>query len=779
MTTTRCERPDCPGGGVISETGFCDVCFRAPEPGAPGRSAPPVSAQATAGDSSGGSRQGAARVADSSVRPAPEPVPVVPETLDLDGLVVLPDVLVADAAQAVMPEARVPSRGRKCGFRGCDEIVGIGYGGEPPEESGFCPRCGARYSFKPHLRPGDMVGPHYRVLGYLTPGGYGWVYLAEDIRVPDHKVVLKGQINAGDEVSQQSAEVERDRLTFLKHRDIVRIITYEPHQSDDQEEPAGYIVMEYIGGQSLRELLNLSDTELEKLFHGRFGIDHVVTYGCKILGALEYLHGLGLLYCDMKPDNVMHYGHEIKIIDLGAVREIENDPSQQIYDRHYAPPASERESRGFHIDTDLYTVGKTLAELATRATPATGLAARSFDRLIARATAKEPAARFTSAAEMSRQLWEVLRENRALTFQEQYPERSTRFEPTAELFGRTLGTVRGLPHWTERQPEGGGGEGPGSLPPRLEIDPPAPAEAAAALPVPLPDPDDPATVVLTQQATGSPERIAERAENDPVLRTVEAALWLCRAYLARQDTENASAWLDEAVRRVAERSTAEYDWRLPWHRGVLELVRGQVSNAADEFAATYSLLPGEWAPKLALGYCSESIGERDSYTEAYYEAVWQRHRSQGSAALGLVRVHLRRGEREAAVKVLDGVPTTSRHYDTARIAAVRILAGRVGDKSPTGAQLTEAARRLDLLDLDAPMRARLLAEIMETASACRPDEGWGPRFRGDVFGPDDTARSLDGLYFKALSDLADQVNDVDELGDLLDRAYRVRPVTTF
>ncbi|WP_329454906.1 hypothetical protein [Streptomyces sp. NBC_01497] len=49
---------------------------------------------------------------------------------------------------------------------------------------------------------------------------------------------------------------------------------------------------------------------------------------------------------------------------------------------------------------------------------------------------------------MSRQLWEVLREHRALTYDEEIPERSTLFAPTAELFGGGLGTVRSLSHWT-------------------------------------------------------------------------------------------------------------------------------------------------------------------------------------------------------------------------------------------------------------------------------------------------------------------------------------------
>lgn len=229
-------------------------------------------------------------------------------------------------------------------------------------------------------------------------------------------------------------------------------------------------------------MLRAPDEELAELFGEPFGIDHVLTYGCKILGALEYLHDQGLLYCDMKPENVIHYGREIKVIDLGAVRRIDDGATGLVYTPRFAPPRRERESRGFAVDTDLYTVGRTLQALAARTAPAAGLAARSFDRLIGRATHDEPAARFTSAPQMSRQLWEVLREHRALSGHEQYPERSTRFEPNAVLFGAALGTVPSPAHWTGRT---------GEAPPDLAIGPPGPQEAARGLPVPIPDPRTP------------------------------------------------------------------------------------------------------------------------------------------------------------------------------------------------------------------------------------------------------------------------------------------------
>ncbi|GGP87774.1 serine/threonine-protein kinase [Streptomyces roseolilacinus] len=752
MTTpapTPCTRAGCTG--TLMVTGFCDTCHRLPPAlAAPAPTVPePPPFAPTAPE-------------PAAPRPA---APAGPAPLDRDGLVLLPHITAPDPGVAAGTTARPPTGGRRCGFENCTGTIGIGYDGGPAPDHGFCPECGRPYSFEPRLRPGDTVGGHYRVLGYLAAGGLGWVYLAEDTKVPDHLVVLKGLINTSDAVARRSAVEERRSLTTLHHRDIVRIITYVQHQAPGDDEPTGYIVMEYIAGRSLAWIRYASDEELTETFGRPFGIDHVLTYGCKILGALEYLHDQGLLYCDMKPDNVIHYGRDIKVIDLGAIRRVDDRASGLVYTRDYAPPKRERDRRGFHVDTDLYTVGRTLQALATRATPASGLAARSFDALVRRATHPEPAARFASAAEMSRQLWEVLREHQALTWHEPYPERSTRFAPTAALFGSALGTPPDLGHWTAAP------DGPRTLPVRA----PDPREAARGLPVPLPDPDDPAAALLAGLAARSPGRIAEQAAHDPAFGTVETALWLCRAYADRGAPGEAERWLGTAGRLGAD----EYDWRIPWHRGLLRLAEGQVRAAEEEFAAVYAALPGEWAPKLALGYCAEYLDADEQRTRDYYEAVWQRDRTQGSAAFGLVRVHLRRGDRRGAVAVLDEVPTTSRHHDAARVAAVRVLAGRLPGGGPTAADLRGAADRLAesaRTGEDAAARARLVTEVRENALACRPPGGWGIGFpAGEVLGPEDSVPALSGLLSRSLRALADQAHDGDLRGDLLDRSYAVLP----
>ncbi|QCX81400.1 Serine/threonine-protein kinase PknG [Streptomyces sp. YIM 121038] len=784
MSGAACARADCRGGEIMV-TGFCDTCLRravAPGPPAPDTPGP---------DGSGPDARGAGTPTGTGEGTARPFGPAAGE-LDRDGLLVLPHLPSPEPSDAADTTARPPTGGRRCGSDNCPGTIGVSYDDDLPPDHGFCPECGTQYSFRPKLRPGDQIAGHYEVLGYLAVGGHGWVYLAEDTRVPGLHVVLKGLINTGDAVARRAAVEERRSLTTLHHRDIVRIVTHVQHQAPGDTEPTGYIVMEYVGGRSLAWIRFASDEDLARLFGpGGFEFGHVIAYGCKILGALEYLHDQGLLYCDMKPENVIHYGREIKVIDLGAIRRIDDRSSGLVYTLGYAPPKKERDERGLDVDSDLYAVGRTLKVLAERAGPPAGLAARSFDALVRRATRPEPAARFRSAAEMSRQLWEVLREHQALSGHEPYPERSTRFEPTAALFGAALGTVPALDRFTHRP----------ATAPGLPVGAPAPRETARALPVPLPDAADDAAVLLGGLAADTPDRIAERAASDPALGTAETALWLCRAYLEAGDADRAAVWV-----RTAEERVGDYDWRIFWHQGLIQLTRGQVESAEGEFVAAYSALPGEAAPKLALGYCAEYLADQESaapgsgaaparprhdakqrarraeararQAEEYYEAVRRRDRAQGSAAFGLARVQLRRGDRHRAVAVLDEVPTTSRHHDAARVAAVRVLAGRLpGGSVPGAAELRAAAERLAGLHLDGSGSwDRLVTELREHALGCRPPDGWGSGFpAGELFGPADTESALAGLLSRSLKRLADQAGSVGERGDLLDRAYAVLP----
>ena len=249
-----------------------------------------------------------------------------------------------------MVDPKVAESKRFCGS--CGAAVGRRRDERPGRAEGFCPQCGTAFSFSPKLRPGDLAAGQYQVAGCLAHGGLGWVYLAQDRNVSDRWVVLKGLLDTGDESAMAAAIAERRFLAQVEHPNIVRIYNFVQHEG------AGYIVMEYVGGQSLKDLRRGgADGGSQPLPAAQ-----AMAYMIEALPALGYLHGRGFLYCDFKPDNVIQTEEQLKIIDLGGVRRLDDDTSDLYGTVGYQAP--EVADEGPSIASDLYTVARTLAVLA-------------------------------------------------------------------------------------------------------------------------------------------------------------------------------------------------------------------------------------------------------------------------------------------------------------------------------------------------------------------------------------------------------------------------------
>ena len=98
--------------------------------------------------------------------------------------------------------------------------------------------------------------------------------------------------------------------------------------------------------------------------HGAYDplpVDQALAYILEMLPAFQYLHDLGLVYCDFKPDNLIQVGDAVKLIDLGGVRRIDDEESA-IYGTvgYQAPEVAES---GPSIASDIYTIGRTLVVL--------------------------------------------------------------------------------------------------------------------------------------------------------------------------------------------------------------------------------------------------------------------------------------------------------------------------------------------------------------------------------------------------------------------------------
>lgn len=694
------------------------------------------------------------------------------------GLVSLPALPFPEPTSRVIPDPLVPEPSRVCRKHSCRVEVGRSFAGQPALTEGYCPRCGTPFSFAPKLHDGDLVAGQYEVVGCLARGGLGWVYLARDHRLGGNFVVLKGLINSTDPEAVKLAESERDALIRMDHPNIVRIFNFVTHDDPRTGERTDYIVMEYLNGLSLRELQQAATRSGSQ--DRALPLEHVIGYGHEILSALEYLHDQGLLYCDMKPDNVIRCENRIKIIDLGGIRPLDNRHSPVVGTRGFQVERGEILTRGLSVRSDLYTVGKTLQSLfyaSADASARTGAATRadsvsagieSFQRLVRRATHKDWERRFASAAEMSEQLRGILREILSLRTHQEHPERSRVFEPAAALLDAGLGTVPPLEWWLRPGLDDVLADG---MPPALSV--------AAGLPAPRVAPEDPAADLLAAVSAPEPRSLIYKL---PASRTdsVEVQLRRCRAYLELADldgtpVDDAVECLDAAAAILG--GTARYDWRMAWHRGLLALAGDDISLATAEFDRVYAAIPGEVVPKIALGYCAERLDSPDQ-AERYYETVWQRDHTEASAAFGLARRRLARGDRAGAVEILDQVPRISRHYDAARVAAVRIYSGRLATGPPTAADLGAALRRLPLLHLDGgdqngEARDRLTAVIHQA----RLDRvSHTVRQLPDGAGPDGplTEREVREKLEHFIRRLARQARNADDHGRLVDLANAVR-----
>ncbi|MEV6317029.1 tetratricopeptide repeat protein [Streptomyces sp. NPDC051776] len=649
------------------------------------------------------------------------------------GLVTVPEVPRPDPRTAVLEKAEVPERKRFCSRSDCGAPVGRARAERPGRTEGFCTKCGHPYSFVAKLRPGDVVHGQYEVAGCLAHGGLGWIYLAVDHAVSDRWVVLKGLLDTGDEDALAAAVSERRFLAEIEHSNIVRIYNFVEHLDQRTGSLDGYIVMEYVGGKSLKDIANERRTP-----EGRrdpLPVEQACAYGLEALEALGHLHSRKLLYCDFKVDNAIQQQDQLKLIDMGAVRRMD-DRESAIYGTvgYQAPEVADV---GPSVASDLYTVARTLAVLTFDFQGYTNVYAdslpdpdhidvfrryESFYRLLVRATDPDPGRRFASAEEMAEQLTGVLREVVALRTGQPRPALSTLFGPElrvadTQLFAEadTAAPPASPPPALARPPAAASSPAivrPPDVAPGASAGPRTPdlRAAALALPVPLVDSRDPNAGFLAGLMASAPAELPAALANAPA-DSVELRLRELRARLETGETEAAAETL---ARLEADHHD---DWRVVWSRGVTSLVTGDHERAALSFDAVYDAFPGEPAPKLALALCAEVLGQSDNAAE-YYHLVRSADPGFVSAAFGLARVRLAAGDRTGAVEAMESVPEASIHYTAARIAAVRARLRQRAAQEALLDDLTAAAEQIEQLvefGLDAERRERLSAEVLSCA----------------------------------------------------------------
>jgi serine/threonine-protein kinase PknG len=732
-TAGSCHQPGCTGSIV---DGYCDVCGSPGGGEASAASAPAGVAQTTSTVSRASNRL--ASTALGSARAAAGGTKITRRLGTTStrlrgarlgaGLTSIPPVPAVDAALAIMKNPMVPEDKRNCPT--CEAPVGRSRDGQPGRSEGFCPKCRTPFSFTPKLKEGDLVGGQYEVAGALAHGGLGWIYVARDRNVSNRWVVLKGLLNSGDPDALAAAIAERQFLAQVEHPLIVEIYNFVTHEG------AGYIVMEYVGGTSLKQLLK----QRMKAAGGKYDalpVDQAIAFLIEILPAFQYLHDLNLIYCDFKPDNIIQVGDAVKLIDLGGVRRLDDLDSAIYGTTGYQAP--EVPVVGPSVASDIYTIGRTLTVLTMefRGYQGTYIATlppldqtplfQSHDslyRLLLKACAPDPADRFVSADELRVQLLGVLREVVAMG-RDVAAEHST-----SSLLFESPTVSRDVLAWQDL--------------PALRVDesdPQAPWLRTVSI-------DDPA------------ERLTALAAAPGV--SPEVLLARSRAALEAGDHAQAEAEAQELL------VDDPWEWRAAWMSGLIALARGQTAEAQSAFNAVYGQVPGELAPKLALAFACETGGEGDVAESLYVTCVRTDANYIAPAAFGLARIRSGRGDVDGAIRALDHVPATSRAFTAARRHRAGLQAASGGGLQ----SLAAALESIEALTIDPVDRSRFRVDVLQTA--LKLVESHGTDAAVSIGGrPASEPFLRDGLE-SAYRDLAAFASTREERVALVDRANAVR-----
>jgi serine/threonine-protein kinase len=219
--------------------------------------------------------------------------------------------------------------------------------------------------------PPDLVGGRYQLGGLLGRGGMAEVRAGVDERLGRRVAVKRLRTDlASDPIFQARFRREAQSAASLNHPAIVAV-----YDTGEEPDPDGsglmipYIVMEYVEGRTLREILR----EGRKILPERA---MEITAG--VLAALDYSHRAGIIHRDIKPANVMLTPDgEVKVMDFGIARAISDSSATMTQTAAVVGTAqylSPEQARGERVDarSDIYSTGCLFYELLVGRPPFVG-----------------------------------------------------------------------------------------------------------------------------------------------------------------------------------------------------------------------------------------------------------------------------------------------------------------------------------------------------------------------------------------------------------------------
>lgn len=260
---------------------------------------------------------------------------------------------------------------------------------------------------------GQKINDRYEVRKLIGEGGMANVYLGFDtILERDVAIkVLRGDL-ADDEKFVRRFRREAQSASLLNHPNIVQI--YDVGEDDGNF----YIVMEYINGQTLKQLIKK---------RGKLSVPEVIDIMSQLTDGLAHAHDSYIIHRDIKPQNIMILDDGmIKITDFGIAMAINASDLTQtnsvMGSVHYLPP-EQASGKGSTIKSDIYSLGIMMYEMLAGVMPFRGETAveiamkhlknpmpsvrkvnetvpQSVENIILKATAKNPKNRYNNVREL-------------------------------------------------------------------------------------------------------------------------------------------------------------------------------------------------------------------------------------------------------------------------------------------------------------------------------------------------------------------------------------------
>ena len=263
------------------------------------------------------------------------------------------------------------------------------------------------------LSKGQKINERYEILKSIGEGGMANVYLAHD-GILDRDVaikVLRGDLE-NDEKFIRRFQREAKSVSDLSHPNIVEV--YDVGEEDSQH----YIVMEYIDGKTLKQLVQR---------RGALTVTEVLDIMAQLTDGLAAAHDSYIIHRDIKPQNIMILDNGmIKITDFGIAMSMNATQLTQtnsvMGSVHYLPP-EQAGGKGATTKSDIYSAGILMYELLTGSVPFKGdnaveialkqmkeripsirkqnpLIPQSVENIVLKATAKNPKNRYDNIREM-------------------------------------------------------------------------------------------------------------------------------------------------------------------------------------------------------------------------------------------------------------------------------------------------------------------------------------------------------------------------------------------